>query len=104
MVDSDDVPGYGAAVAGLTGAALAIARFGTYIDVVNNSEVEFLASLSWWSSFAAGVGLLGVGVAGAIDEDEGGEVALAVALVGLLVLVLMQASPAAGFDLGQLFG
>lgn len=101
--DREDVR-YSAYVAAIAGGMLAIARLGTYLDVVNDTDVAFVQSLAWWGSYVAGVGLLAVGLRGTLVGETRSDRAWWAMAIGLLVLVLMPAAPVPNVDLGQLFG
>lgn len=104
MKDEGWVSLWGARVAVVAGAMLAIARFGTYVDIVTDTDVDFLAALGWWGGYVGGVGLLAVGAVQASMAEEVSQRAWVAMLVGLVLLVLLPAAPGPSFDFGNLFG
>lgn len=80
----------------LAGMLLILARFVRYIDVVTDTDVGAAATMAWWGTYLAGIGLLTYGALDHLgDRDpEEGLAAWGALLVGLILLTVMPASPA----------
>ncbi len=99
------------AVAVLGVAALAVARFVRYVQVVSDADVAFASTLAWWGMYLTGLGLVATGLVGYFEEEMGPRTSdWAAFLVGVLVLVIMPAAPGVDWAgmfsgvMGDLFG
>lgn len=85
----------------LAAAVLAASRFALYLNTVRVVDVRVEAAVAWWATYAIALALLVVGLLGQRsarrERDRSAWLAL---LVGILVLVLMPASPADATALG----
>lgn len=85
----------------LATAVLAAARFAGYVNTVRILDVRPSAAIAWWASYVLALGLVVVGLLGQQTARHGNErPAWLALLVGILVLVLMPASPSAASALG----
>lgn len=87
----------------LAAAVLAAARFATYVNTVRVLDVRIEAAFAWWATYAIALGLVVVGLLGQgrTRRTPGSEdPAWLALLVGILVLVLMPASPVGTTALG----
>lgn len=81
----------------LAAATLAAARFATYVNTVRLLDVRAETAVAWWATYAIAVGLIVVGLLGQRRSGprRSQTPAWLALLVGVLVLVLMPATPAA---------
>lgn len=84
-------------------ATLAASRFAAYLTNVRAVHVDVETAVAWWSTWTIGVGLVVVGLLGQRtsrpQETTNSWLSL---LVGILLLVLMPATPSAGAAVGLL--
>jgi len=78
----------------LAGAVLAAARFATYVTTVQVTDLGPVTTLTWWATYAIGVGLVVVGLLGQRSARHASDSPAWLALLaGLLVLVVMPSTP-----------
>lgn len=105
MPEDDELRSWGTWTILVAAAALALARFVRYIDVVTDTDAAFSATLAWWGSYVAGLVLLLLAAVDQLEGDQPADLRSWIGLlVGVLILVVMPSSPAPAFEFGQALG
>lgn len=88
-------------VAVLAAAVLAAARFAAYVRTVRVLDLTIESTIAWWATYAIALGLVTVGLLGQRSARRSREdPAWLALLVGILVLVLMPATPTSATTVG----